>query len=58
MGSDQVPIHVIGGLARDESASEALAFSRAVREREVIGASTYTWPYVTEDQWSALQRIG
>ena len=58
VGSDQVPIHVIGGLARDESASEALAFSRAVREGGVIGASAYTWPYVTDDQWSALQRIG
>jgi hypothetical protein len=58
VGSDRVPIHVIGGLARDESASEALAFSRAVREGGVIGASTYTWPYVTDEQWWALERIG
>jgi hypothetical protein len=58
VGSDAVPIHVIGGLARDASTPETRAFTRAVRDRGVIGASWYTWPYATGSQWSELERIG
>ena len=52
VGSDVVPIHVIGGLARDATGPETAAFVRAVRAAGVIGASYYTHPYVTEEQWS------
>lgn len=58
VGSDQVPINVIGGLARDASDAETLAFVRAVRDRGVMGAGWYTWPFTTQGQWAALSRIG
>lgn len=57
IGSDEVPIHVIGGLARDASTPETRAFTRAVRDRDVIGASWYTWPYATGSQLSELGNI-
>ncbi len=57
VGSDAVPIHVIGGLARDATGPETAAFVRAVRAEGVIGASYYTQPYVTEEQWSILARL-
>jgi hypothetical protein len=58
VGTDRVPIHVIGGLARDASESETLAFVRAVRDRRATGGSWYTWAYTTDEQWAVLQRIG
>ena len=58
VGSDEVPIHVIGGLARDATGPETIAFVRAVRETGSIGASYYTLPFVTEEQWAILGRIG
>ena len=33
------------------------AFVRAVRDAEVIGASYYTLPFVTAEQWTFLGRI-
>jgi hypothetical protein len=57
VGSDAVPIHVIGGLARDATGAETRAFVRAVRDAEVIGASYYTLPFVTAEQWTFLGRI-
>jgi hypothetical protein len=56
VGSDAVPIHVIGGLARDATGSETRAFARVVREAGVIGASYYTLPFVTGEQWAILGR--
>ncbi len=58
VGSDEVPVHVIGGLARDASGPETLAFARAVRDTGAIGASYYTLPFVTDEQWATLGRIG
>jgi hypothetical protein len=57
VGSGEVPIHVIGGLARDATAAETIAFARAVRDTGAIGASYYTLPFVTEEQWRILGRI-
>lgn len=57
VGSDAVPIQVIGGLASDASTAETLAFVRAVRDAHVLGASWYSWPNVTAEQWQALGRI-
>ena len=56
VGSDEVPIHVIGGLARDATGAETLAFARAVRDTGAIGASYYTLPFVTDEQWGILGR--
>ena len=57
VGSHDVPIHVIGGLARDATGPETIAFARAVRETGVIGGSYYTLPFVTEEQWRILGRM-
>ncbi len=57
VGSDRVPIHVIGGLARDASVPETLAFARAVVDRGAIGGSWYTWSYAVDAQWTALRRM-
>jgi len=57
VGSDDVPIHVIGGLARDMTVPETRAFVRAVRAAGTIGASTYTLPFVTPEQWAILGRV-
>ncbi|HJR96959.1 MAG TPA: hypothetical protein VJ979_03545 [Actinomycetota bacterium] len=57
IGSDDVPIHVIGGLARDMTVPETRAFVRAVRASGTIGASTYTLPFVTPEQWAILGRV-
>ena len=58
VGSGEVPIHVIGGLARDASGPETRAFVRAVRDTGALGASYYTLPFVTDEQWAILGRIG
>ena len=57
VGSDDVPIHVIGGLARDATDPETRAFTRGVRDSGAIGASYYTLPFVTDEQWAILGRI-
>lgn len=57
VGSGEVPIHVIGGLARDATGPETRAFVRAVREGGAIGASYYTLPHVTGEQWELLRGV-
>jgi hypothetical protein len=53
-----VPIHVIGGIASDASLQETRGFTDAVRDRNVIGASYYTFPLSRPEQWRALRSIG
>lgn len=57
VGSDQVPIHVIGGIAQDASLAQADAFVHALREHGVIGGSYYTYTGVHGAEWTALQQI-
>ena len=57
VGSDEVPIHVIGGLAHDATGPETGAFVRAVRDGGAIGASYYTLPHVTSEQWELLRGV-
>ncbi len=57
VGSDQVPIHVIGGIAQDASLEQADAFVHALRERGVIGGSYYTYTGVAGAEWTALRQI-
>jgi hypothetical protein len=57
VGSDQVPIHVIGGIAQDASLAQAQAFVDVLRERGVIGGSYYTYTGVDDAEWAVLQQI-
>jgi hypothetical protein len=57
VGNDQVPIHMIGGIAQRASAEETRGFVEAVRARGLIGASYYTWSGVTTTQWAELGQI-
>ena len=57
VGSDRVPIHVIGGIANESGDRETRGFVRAVREHGIIGASFYTFPSTTRSQWPTLREI-
>jgi hypothetical protein len=57
VGSDRVPIHVIGGIANASDDGETAAFVRAINEQGVIGASLYTFPLVGSSQWDVLRAI-
>jgi hypothetical protein len=57
VGSDQVPIHVIGGIAQNASVAQAQAFVDALRERGLIGGSYYTYPGIGGGEWPVLQQI-
>jgi hypothetical protein len=50
----QVPIHVVGGISFDATGPETQGFVRTVEHKHVIGASYYTFPGITLDQWKAL----
>lgn len=51
----QVPIHVVGGISFDATGPETQGFVRTVERKHVIGASYYTFPGITLDQWKALR---
>lgn len=53
----RVPIHVIGGISFDATGPETQGFVDTVLERDVIGASYYTFPGITVDQWKALSAL-
>ena len=57
VGNDLVPIHMIGGIAQDATAEETSGFVQAVRGYGLLGGSYYTWPGITDQQWSALAPI-
>jgi hypothetical protein len=57
VGSDLVPIHLIGGIAQDATTEETRGFVAAVQQAGILGASYYTWPGITQDQWGALARV-
>jgi hypothetical protein len=57
VGNEQVPIHVIGGIANASSGAETRGFVHAVREHGVIGASFYTYPTTDARDWHELRTI-
>jgi hypothetical protein len=57
VGSDQVPIHVIGGIADESTDQETRGFVQAVREHGIVGASFYTFPYTARSEWPILRHI-
>lgn len=53
----KVPIHVVGGISFDATGPETQGFVRTVAHKHVIGASYYTFPGITLDQWKALSAL-
>ena len=53
----KVPIHVVGGISFDATGPETQGFVDTVLDRDVIGASYYTFPGITLDQWKALRTL-
>lgn len=53
----RVPIHVVGGISFDATGPETQGFVHTILERDVIGASYYTFPGITFDQWKALSAL-
>jgi hypothetical protein len=56
-GLPSIPIHVIGGDAAKSSASETLAYVRALRETGCIGGSLYDWATTSPANWVALTNV-
>jgi hypothetical protein len=56
-GKPGIPIHVIGGSAGNTSPAEVQAFTRAVRERGVIGASLYDYATTSVSFWQYLRLL-
>ena len=52
-----VPIHVVGGISFDATGAETQGFVQTVLERDVIGASYYTFSGITLDHWKALSAL-
>jgi len=57
VGTDQVPIHVIGGIADESTARETRGFVRAVREHGIVGGSFYSFPGTASSEWPILREI-
>jgi hypothetical protein len=57
VGTDQVPIHVIGGIANESTDQETRGFVQAVREHGIIGGSFYTFPTTAGTEWPILRHI-
>lgn len=56
-GNPTVPVHLIGGIADEASASETREFVRAIREHGVLGASLYNWSLTRERHWAELRNV-
>ena len=57
VGTDQEPIHVIGGIANESTNAETRGFVRAVREHGLVGSSFYTFPTTQAAEWPILRSI-
>jgi hypothetical protein len=57
VGSDAVPIHVIGGIAQDATTSGVRGFVSGVRSGGVIGESMYSFPGVTGPMWAKFATL-
>ena len=55
-GCENMPVHMIGGIAQSSSTAEVKAFVRAV-QGDCLGASIYGWPGTREGAWRALSAI-
>ena len=54
-GDPALPVHAIGGLARDASPAQVREFVKAARTGDVIGSSLYDFADTTTRQWLELR---
>jgi hypothetical protein len=54
-GNPALPVHAIGGLARDATPTQVREFLKAARAGHVLGSSLYDFADTTPRQWAALQ---
>jgi hypothetical protein len=54
-GNPALPVHAIGGLARDASSGQVSAFVKAAGAGRVIGSSLYDFADTSAKQWRELQ---
>jgi hypothetical protein len=57
-GLAKKPIHLIGGISDNSSASQVRAFVTGVRRAKCYGASLYGWAGTTAADWKALRLVG
>jgi hypothetical protein len=57
-GDAAVPVHVVGGIANQASATDVAAFTRAALESRAAGASLYDAAITSTAQWAPLERFG
>jgi hypothetical protein len=55
-GDPALPVHAIGGLARDASPAQVRGFAKAARGGDAIGSSLYDFADTTPRQWLELSR--
>ena len=56
-GRDDVPIHIIGGLAGYASKPDVKAFTKGVRKHGAVGASLYDLPLMTPADWGVMSNV-
>jgi hypothetical protein len=56
-GCSKMPVHLIGGIAENSTASQVAAFAKASQKAKCIGASLYGWAGTTAAFWKALRVI-
>ena len=54
-GNPALPVHAIGGLARDASPAQVREFVKAARAGQALGSSLYDFADTTARQWLVLQ---
>jgi hypothetical protein len=54
-GNPALPVHAIGGLARDASPAQVREFVKAARAGQALGSSLYDFADTTPRQWLVLQ---
>jgi hypothetical protein len=54
-GNPALPVHAIGGLARDASPAQVRAFVRAARAGDALGSSLYDFADTSPRQWLELR---
>jgi thiamine monophosphate synthase len=54
-GNAALPVHVIGGLARDASPAQVREFVEAARAGQAVGSSLYDFADTSARQWLLLR---